>query len=63
MDSLATQATIAAIAAAPRSSPDVAARTTQDDDRANATPAFATSEDEATPPPKKGLGTSVDVFV
>lgn len=64
MDSLSTQATQAAIAAAPRLAPEVSARTTQDDDRANEAPAFASSEDHATPPPKKtARGSTLDVFV
>ena len=63
MDSIATQATAAAAAVASRPAPEVTVRTTQDDDRANEAPAFATSEDEATPPPKKNRGASIDLFV
>ena len=62
MDSISAQATSAAAAVATRPAPEVAARTTQDDDKANETPAYAKSEAEAVPPPKKGLGASVDLF-
>jgi hypothetical protein len=63
MDSLSAQATHAAVAASARPAPELTARTTQDDDRANEAPAFAKREDEATPPPKKTRGASIDLFV
>lgn len=63
MDSLSTQATTAAVAASARPAPGLAARTAQDDDQANEAPAYAKSEDEATPPPKKNRGASIDIFV
>jgi len=63
MDSISAQATQAAAAVAARPAPEIAARTTQDDDRANEAPAYAKSEDEATPPPKKNRGASIDLFV
>jgi hypothetical protein len=63
MDSISAQGTAAATAAAARPAPEVTPRTTQDDDRANEAPAYAKSEAEATPPPKKGLGAEVDVSV
>ncbi len=62
MDSISSQVTAAASAVASRPAPEVSARTTQDDDKANEAPAFAKSETAATPPPKKGLGVAIDLF-
>jgi hypothetical protein len=62
MDSLSNLGTAAATASAPRPSPEIAARTAQDDDKTNEAPAFAKSEVAATPPPKKGLGVALDLF-
>ncbi len=61
MDSISSQATAAAVAVAARPAPEITARTTQDDDRANEAPAFTRREDQATPPPKK-LGATLDLF-
>ncbi|MBM3538236.1 MAG: hypothetical protein FJX55_10435 [Alphaproteobacteria bacterium] len=63
MDSLSAQVTQAATAVSARPVPEVSARTAQDDDQANEAPAVATSEDQATPPPKKTRGASIDIFV
>jgi hypothetical protein len=63
MDSISAQATSVAVAASPRPAPEVTDRTTQDDNKANEAPAFATSEAQATPPPKKAIGGTVDFFV
>ena len=62
MDNLSTLGTAAAAGSAPRPSPEISTRTTRDDDKANEAPAFAKSEAAATPPPKKGLGASIDLF-
>lgn len=62
MDSLSTLGTAAAAANLARPTPEIASRTTQNDNKANETPAVATSETAATPPAKKGLGSSVDLF-
>ncbi len=62
MDTLSNLGTAAAAAVASRPSPEIAVRTTRDDDKANEAPAFAKSAVAATPPPKKGLGASLDLF-
>jgi hypothetical protein len=62
MDTLSNIGTAAATASAPRPTPEISARTAQDDDKANEVPAFAKNETQATPPPKKGLGVALDIF-